>query len=142
MSRLEKLRSTLDGDTMPGCTDFVVVVRGGKSVQSTQGRPYDAIAGEARGAAAADFCRRKVGQESVRFDIAFGEATAATLARAWVHKMQFFWDLERSDSSLVAAPFSPAVLATYDESTDFTALELGASKTLLARISQVRAFLR
>ena len=78
----------------------------------------------------------------MHFDIAFGEATAATLARSWVHQMQFFLDLERSDPKLLAAPFSDAVFVTYVEPTDFVELEVGASKAFKARMAQVRAFLR
>ena len=69
---------------------------GGGWTAKKKGRTYDNIAGMARGGLPESFCRRRALQMSFRMDTIehSGPENCYILARAWCHRMQFFFDWE------------------------------------------------
>jgi len=94
------------------------------------------------------YCATKEGEEwaralptQVTFKMTFSEHTEPAcriVARAWVHRMQFFCDLQRSDSS-GDFKFTKAMVDTYTEPDELTHLAATCTKgSTLKRIALVR----
>ena len=96
--------------------------------------------GVARNEIAKEFLDRRVGQRSVRFDVsAYGNEAPGILARAWVHKMQWFLEHEYANPSLVDQPIPLQLFNEYSEPSEFTKLATTASGALLRRVKQIRS---
>ena len=75
-----------------------------------------------------------------RFEInASSQPVAAVMARAWVHRMQHFYDLELQ-SGTEGAQFSLADIASYQEPSEFqrVALSLATHPLGAQRVVQIR----
>ena len=131
-------------DTAVGQGDFRTQALGGKWTLQHRGHVADAIQGAARGALAQDFCTRRSLPKSIRFELtAYSADACGVLARAWCHKMQYFFNIELQDGKHIdKAKFDPDLFTAYKEPTEFTALASQADATtgrLAKRIAQIRS---
>jgi hypothetical protein len=92
LSTLEAQRALLEQGEALGVHAFYVSVRGGTWTRHNRGRAYDAISGQARGGTPKQFCRAYGLNVMVSFatDL-YGEVAASILARAWCHRMEYFY---------------------------------------------------
>ena len=137
---LELKRAEVAADDDPRVTDFQVTVLGGEHTQTHHDKPFDACAGSCRGGDAKKFHTRRFG--GIRFFradySAHGPAIPAVLARAWCHRMQFFFN---KDAELGAdAPFTDELIVTYQETSEFERLceQNAGNATVMARVAQIR----
>jgi len=92
---------------------FHVLLSGGGWCRRVLGVDYDAFKGLAKGQDVQQWCVAKRLGQTKHFAIQkFGEHEAANLAKAWVHKMHFLFDLVGGDPG---KPFTPDGLASYVE---------------------------
>ena len=114
--------------------DFAVVVLGGAWTAANRGLAADAVQGLARGADAAAFCAARGMQKSSRYEIsAYSFQWACILARAWAHRMQYFFNKAKLVEEY-AVGFSRAEVAAYNEP-----LELAAAATALSHNAKAMA---
>ena len=122
--------------------DFKTGVLGGKWTAKHKGVPFDAIQGSARGVLAQSFCRRRNVQLSARFDVsAYGQVACNVLARAWCHRMQYYYNLELTDALGEGKVFTQADVDAYLAPTEFVQLVESRphSAQLAKRIVQITA---
>lgn len=130
--------------SLPGATSecFNTRVLGGGWTAENVGCAYDAIQGYARNQQGVQFLQRRGLQKSMRFNTrSFGPATCGVLARAWIHKSQFFLDVEVLNPEYEGLPFPGGLADTYLEPSDLSALADGAPAELQAAIRGIRNFL-
>ena len=71
---------------------FYVQVRGGDWTVEHKHVAYDAVSGQARSGLPKEFCVAYGIQSMVSFSVAkYGDRDPSVLARAWCHKMEFFY---------------------------------------------------
>ena len=119
--------------------DFVVVVLAGVATLVRDGPSYQGVA---RGGLAEDWCRRRGLRLSASFlmDL-YTPAGAASLARAWCHRMQFFFNLYVSGGLDVRHAFTAEQMEAYEEPTELAALMADPvlqGEGLTRRIAQIR----
>jgi hypothetical protein len=120
-------------------TDFHTRVLGGRKDDP---RSFDAVQGIPCTEDAAEFSRRRTGQASMRFSIAYGLQVCGVLARAWCHRLQHFYNLESSDALGAAMIYTAEHFADYTEPRELLQLaETSTSGEVLGRIRQIRALL-
>ena len=106
------------------------------------GVPFDAVAGQCRTADAKQFHERRFGRiRFSRFNYSvYGPDIPGILARAWAHRMQFFFNSELGHPDCQALVCTPEFVATYKEASEMTRLaEAQAGKpAVMARIEQIR----
>jgi hypothetical protein len=145
-AELDRRRSDLaaDGAVYALGEDFKVGGLGGAWTYHHHGVAMDAIQASCRHQAAKTFCDQHHLPKSARFDLkAFPDGIAQVLARAWAHRMQFFYDLGVAIQRDGAAfrPFSPDEQDSYQETAEFrtAAGELGGHRQGIVRVNQIRA---
>ena len=76
----------------------------------------------------------------MRFDVsAYGEAVCGILARASCHRMQYFFDREVADATVVERPFTAAEISEYAETSEFAKVAAAPSTPGVAkRVQQIR----
>jgi hypothetical protein len=119
--------------------DFGVTVLGGQWTARHRGVAADALKGHARTAEAQSWCRRVGVPVSARFEIsAYGQAAAATLARAWCSRMQHFYNL--AEEMPEDADFTDEQRGSWQEPSEFRSLlaQQDLSERLRSRGAQIR----
>ena len=82
------------GDEERGDRDFVVKVRH-STEKALAGEGPDALQAQTRTELARDWCNRHKLQTTFKATFSrYGFDTSNILARAWCHRMQYFWDME------------------------------------------------
>lgn len=118
---LERRRRELAADH-PSGEDFGTTLLGGRWTLRERGDSADVVQGRGRNALAKEFCARRGVPQTARFEIAqYTEANAAILARAWCHRMQYFYDLEVVSGG-AAYSFAPEDCRAYVEPTELSRL--------------------
>ena len=128
---LELARSALASAPMASTNDFRTRVLS----------ENDATQGTASGAAALSFCRRRgIQSGQIRFNInRYGSDTCGILARAWCHKMQWYYNVELLSPEGEATVFSPDHHSAYLEPTEFQHLVAHDTRPFLVeRVTQIR----
>jgi hypothetical protein len=134
LARAELLAETADAD----CADFRPHVLGGKWTAQFLHKPFDAISGMARNGEAEAFSERRIGQKTMRFSVTYGTKECGILARAYCHRLQYFYDVENLFDGHLHV-FTNEQRAAYVESAEFLGLAaVTKSAAVLGRISQVR----
>jgi hypothetical protein len=127
----------LQGD--PRRVDFRVSLLGGAWQKRVRGKAYDAFRGQALKGEAEDWCTSHGLQKTARFDVdTHGETTAAILAEAWCHRMQYFFSLHKEARS-VQYVYCEADFANYEEPQALQELVPTLSGKSLQRVLQIRA---
>ena len=142
---LDRRRAELAADAVEALEgeDFTVTILGGKWSMQHRGVAAAAVAAEARGALARDFCSRRGLPKKATFDFsAYPEGIAPVLARAWAHRMQHFYDCACFDVAEGGPEggSAAAAVAAYVEPPEFlrVAGELRAHRQTQKRIEQIR----
>ena len=93
---LEAIRAAIQADQATRTKDFKVVPVVSTQDQAATGQAVLAIQGIACGDMAERFCKQQHVHKSSFYKISvYGEANCGILARAWIHKMQYFMDIAR-----------------------------------------------
>lgn len=118
--------------------DFRVSLLGGAWQQRVRGKAYDSFRGQALKGEAGDWCILHSFQKTARFEVAtHGETTAATLAEAWCHRMQYFFSLHK-EATGGKYKYSASDLANYEEPKAFQDLFPTLSGKSLQRALRIR----
>ena len=135
--RLKREQWHLQGDVQR--VEFRVSLLGGAWQQRVRGKAYDAFRGQALKGEAEDWCILHSFQKTARFEVAtHGETTAAVLAEAWCHRMQYFFSLHK-EAGGAKYVYSANDLANYEEPQAMQDLFPTLSGKSLQRASQNRA---
>ena len=120
--------------------NFKVRLLGGKWTMAHEARACSAAQGFASGRAAQMFSANRVGQKSMRFDVDIcGQGGSQMLARAWCHRMQYFFDAHHADPTIGDAPFPAHIHAGYCETDEFANFARGRiSEQTRKRVADVR----
>ena len=70
------------------------------------------------------------------------DADCGVLARAWAHRLSYFFNAEILDHALVGAAFSAAAVDAYEEPTELVELARRAPPKLGRRIDILRSIFR
>ena len=139
---LHRYRSNLAAAALsaPGDSDFMTTCLGGKWTKEHKGVDADAVRGHARGESAVTFCEARGVNKSKRFEISvytFGHA--AVFARAWCHRMQYFFNLACEAEDYMCG-FSLEQISAYEAPTEFTAAAqaLGHERACSRAAAQIR----
>jgi hypothetical protein len=136
--RLEAVLPEIELAKTMGDGDFHVVVLGGMATLVRDGASYQGTFGSAR---AGEWCRTRGLRLSASFlmDL-YTPAGAATLARAWCHKMQWFFNLTETVGLGDENVFTKEQFDAYSEPTELGALlaDPAAPKGVGRRADQVR----
>ena len=121
LDALVQKRAEMGLDVGSRGADFAVILRGGPDLFRRTGKVYDEIRGQFCNAEAHAFCVEWKLQKSCSASLArYGEATAHILAKGWVAKMQWCYDL-----ALAEGPdfiFSDEVLPDFREDPELSLL--------------------
>ena len=140
---MEKARVALAAEPGAHREDFGTRIRkvgAGSSIES-----YDAAQAVARNELARGFCIRRATQSTFRasYNLDTTPEEVGVLIRGWIHKMQWFFNLELSHPLCEKLVFGPAVHLEYQEPIEFTALANATpKKRTMDRIVQIRGLLR
>ena len=116
---------------------FKVSLLGGRWTRASLGVAYDAFKAGPRGKEVEAWCVRHSLPRSSRYDVsAYGNEGAATLARAWAHRMQFLYETLDTKASNPRA-YEDALKA-YIEPEDFTNLASSLPAKRMPRVQQIR----
>ena len=93
---------------------------GGNWTMRHLGMVYDAFKAYAYGRDVFDFCDMFGLSKAARFNVTlYGDQGAITMSKQWCHKMNWFHEVWRSEGSPRPFHFSDALLAEYEEPTEF-----------------------
>lgn len=121
------------------CTDFKIVVRGGRYTKANFGVPYDSIRAEAASSLAREFCASYNMQKSATYALrSYGEAFCLVLANSWASRMQQFLDMWVRSGVGNGFSFTSAVLGTVGETKEFRELCAQAKGGALQRAEAIR----
>jgi hypothetical protein len=123
------------GLTGTGGADFAVVMKGG--VEARSGRAYQEVVGRTCNSAVEGWCVQWHMQKSFSATLGtYDESVAMVLARAWVNKMQFLFDMHEAEGSNVA--FSHDALRDFPEDAEVSRLFDTGSAATKSRIAAIR----
>ena len=145
MRALDIARAALAEGAPHSAEDFKTRVLGGPWLIRTRGEGRYAVAGEAVGAFAIDFCRRRKVNRGFRCNYSvYGARVCGILCRLWCHKMQYFLDVETAATEGTELVFTPEHHAGYEEPTEVARLlaEPVVIPETRVRVEQVRALFR
>jgi hypothetical protein len=139
---LASARAALDGSVAPRFDDFKVIVRGGWAAAAV-GVGADCYTGKAIGADIESWCRAMHVPMSGRFGILkfASDARAQVMARAWCHRMQYFYNVTSGDPLV---PIPAAAIASYMAPTEYIAAqeELVGNSACLKRCLEINSLFR
>jgi hypothetical protein len=122
--------------------DFFVFLRGGLDTARRLGVAFDVWRAEAaRGEPAAFAVRWGLGKTSDFTIAAYGDEIAHMMAKAWTHKMNFFYQLWLAHDSLEEFVWEAELLALYEEPAAVAEAYASASVRLKHRIQILRDML-
>ena len=139
MHILEKKRLSLDvaGDQV--ADGFHWVLKGGAWLDKANGIRYEYAEGKARAGAAEKFCDNYGFKKSHGFSLSlYGQDGAKTLAKAWCHKLNFFYSLHAINAVAEPFAFTEEDIRSYIEPADLTELAACDHAATLQRIAQLR----
>ena len=115
-----------------------LVVRGGGDTQLRFGVPYDYLRAEVHDEAPCRLCTHFKLQSSVSYKYSlYGDEVCTTLATAWMHKMQHFFNIWKSAGFDVAFKFSAGDLECELPESFKTLVESQPPKSVAQRIQQI-----
>ena len=118
---------------------FKVTLLGGAWLRQQKGRSFDAFKGAASGGAVAEWCGKRGLQKSMRFEVTlYGEKGAAIMARAFYHRMSYFYGL-CCELGELDHEFAAAEKASYVEPTELTEFASTLSGQAWQRVLQLRS---
>ena len=118
--------------------DFKVRVRGGASTAARMGVAADASRGEAANQQAEAFCLAAGLPRSATFNFRrYTETHARDLARAWCHRLQWWYDLWLERSGLEPPRFAPEDPAQYQAPQWVADLEAAGNAYVVARLAEL-----
>ena len=133
-----------DDSYMNWAESFCWKLRGGAWNGAHRGTAFDCYADYVRrGSQAQDFVAAFPSlRNSASFSIvAYTDAGALTLARAWIHKMSVLFQLCLEKGSSDTREVTTADVAGYVEPPELDSLAAGATGALAARIGQIRSLM-
>ena len=141
LADVDRVRALVEDGRDPNGADFKVRVRRkGPELIAIEGGGAHAVQASACGALATEWCGRRGLQVTFKATLsAYSMEESLILARSWVHRMQFFFDME------MAAPnaellYSEVHISEYTEPSELASLLTPASsKKLRDRVAWLRA---
>jgi hypothetical protein len=138
MAELEALRARWARDEHGAATDFKVRVRGGAATAARMGGPADASRGEAANQQAEAFCLAAELPRSATFNLRrYTETHARDLARAWCHRLQWWYDLWLERGGLEPVRFAPEDAAQYQAPQWVADLQAEGNDYVAARLAEL-----
>ena len=137
---LENQRASMAADPDIDCDDFKVAFVTGVHDLVHRGHDTSSHLASARGMDAKDFCKLHTVPMSGRYEVnVYPDGTSAVLARAWAHRMQFFFNAHKVVPVQKGA-FSIGTVNSYVEPTEFTrfATGYGGAAPYSKRVLQIR----
>ena len=135
---LYRARQELHQDDEAEPTDFRYTMLGGAWTMKNLGLAYDACSGRAATDEAQRWCRQFGMNISSRYSVTmFGDRAATALARAWCHRMQFFFSLHKQRDGDDFA-YTREVLQSYVEPAFVGEAVAGLQGAALARLVELR----
>ena len=142
LQAIDEARARLDASGRRYWDDFKIDILGGADLFERTGRPFDFICSSFRGLLAQDFCKRRGTGQTFRADHdVYGEHCCQVLCRAWCHRLQYYYELEKSAPAGHALVFIAAHHAAYIEPTEFqdmVATYATHHRELMKRVVHVR----
>ena len=141
MKAVDEAKAWLSGgEPLRGIIDFKAKPLCGKWLYENTGKGSDAILAEPSGELASKFSQRRIGQKSARWTYNTHEGhNCAIMARAWCHRMQHFFNAEIANPELVGSPFPVAIIASYEEPSEFVKFANSKlKKATVPRVAEIR----
>ena len=136
---LHRLRETWQEGDDRLQRDFKVAVRGGAWTAAHRGVVADSIRGEASNADSVSFCKAYRLPQSGTFSISkFTEQHARTLASAWCHRMQFWFDLWLGRGGTLVLEFLEEDPSLYEEPLWVAELHTLGGEVVQSRLRDIR----
>jgi hypothetical protein len=140
VTELEALRARWGQHDNFVLEDFKVSIRGGPWTQMAKGVVADICRAEACNVLAQGFCQHYQLPKSGSFSLAkFGESHAHSLARAWAHRFQFWFDLWIERGAHYRVLFVQGDPAKYNEPSWVADMRGECNRHSLDRLEQIRA---